>query len=154
MTARPGNPLAPYLGLAGLWLVLIAVVPPRADFPLNDDWIYAKVVHHLVETGQYESNPYGDPTFILQAYWGAAFVKLFGFSFDTLRISTLVLGLVAVWSACWCAVEAGLSRRWAFFCGLILLVNPVFMNLSYTFMTDVPLIALSGVAIAGFLRQP
>lgn len=146
------NPLAPYLALAAIWLLTISIVPPRGDFPLNDDWIYAKVVQHLADTGEFQSNPYADPTFIAQAYWGAAFVKLFGFSFDTLRLSTLVLGLVAIWSVCWCAIEAGLSRRWAFFCGLTLLVNPIMLNLSYTFMTDVPFVACFGLAVAAFTR--
>jgi 4-amino-4-deoxy-L-arabinose transferase-like glycosyltransferase len=152
MTARPANPLAPYLALTGVWLMIVTIVPPVADFPLNDDWIYAKVVQHLVDTGQYRSNPYSDPTFILQAYWGAAFVKLFGFSFDTLRLSTLLLGLIAAWATCWCAAEAALSRRWSFLCGLVLLVNPLFVNASYTFMTDVPFIAALAISTAGFLR--
>ncbi len=152
MPTRAAHPLAPYLALAGLWVLMLALVPPRANFPLNDDWIYAKIVQHLVETGEYQSNPYADPTFILQAYWGAAFVKVFGFSFDTLRLSTLVLGLAGVWAACWCAIEAGLSRAWAFLCGAVLLANPMYMSVSYAFMTDVPVLALSALAIAAFVR--
>lgn len=144
--------MAPYLALAALWLLTITIVPPRGDFPLNDDWMYAKVVQHLVETGQYQPTPYADPTFILQAYWGAAWAKVFGFSFETLRLSTLVLALVAIWAAHWAAREAGLNARWAFLVALTLLVNPLFMNLSYTFMTDVPFIALTLVSIAAYLR--
>jgi hypothetical protein len=149
---RPGNPLAPYLALAGLWLLTLTLVPPRGDFPLNDDWMYAKVVQHLVDTGRYEASPYADPTFILQAYWGAAFVKMLGFSFETLRASTLVLALVALWAGHWAAREAGLSARWAFLVALTLMVNPLFLNLSYTFMTDVPFLALSLLAGAAYLR--
>jgi len=149
---RPAGPLAPYMALAALWLLTISIVPPRGDFPLNDDWMYAKVVKNIVETGHYEANPYVDPTFILQAYWGAAFVKVFGFSFETLRISTLVLGLVALWSAHWAAREAGLMPRWAFLVALSLMVNPLFLNLSYTFMTDVPFITLTTLSAAAFLR--
>lgn len=151
-TPRAAAPIAPYMALAGIWLLTITIVPPRGDFPLNDDWMYAKVVQHLVETGEYQATPYADPTFILQAYWGAAFVKIFGFSFETLRVSTLVLGLVAVWAAHWAAREAGLTTRWAFLVALTLLVNPLFLNLSYTFMTDVPFLALSVLAGAAYLR--
>ncbi len=149
---RAAAPIAPYLALAGIWLLTLFIVPPRGNFPLNDDWMYAKVVQHLVETGDYQPTPYADPTFILQAYWGAAFVKIFGFSFETLRISTLILGLVAVWAAHWAAREAGLSTRWAFLVALTLLVNPLFLNLSYTFMTDVPFLALSVLAGGLYLR--
>ncbi len=151
-SSRTANPLAPYLALAALWLLTITIVPPRGNFPLNDDWMYAKVVQNLVDTGRYEANPYIDPTFILQAYWGAAFVKILGFSFEALRISTLVLALAALWAAHWCAREAGLNTRWAFLVALTLMVNPLFLNLSYTFMTDVPFIALTTLSAAAFLR--
>lgn len=141
------------MALAGIWLLTLTIVPPRGDFPLNDDFMYAKVVKHLMETGEYQPTPYADPTFILQAYWGAAFVKLLGFSFETLRISTLVLALVAVWAAHWAAREAGLTTRWAFLVALTLLVNPLFLNLSYTFMTDVPFLALCILSGAAYLRH-
>ncbi len=149
---RPTNPLAPYLVLAGLWLLTLTIVPPRGDFPLNDDWMYAKVVKHLVETGEYQSNPYIDPTFILQAYWGAGFVKIFGFSFETLRASSLLLALIAIWAAHWCAREAGLNARWALLVAIAVLVNPLFLNLSNTFMTDVPFLALCTLSAAAYLR--
>ena len=44
----------------------------------------------ILETGIYSGHPYSDALFVLQAYWGALFCKLFGFSFTVLRISTLI----------------------------------------------------------------
>ena len=67
-----------FFPLAALMLLTVAMVPPGGDFPLNDDWIYAKTVEGILETGAYEANPYGDPTLIAQAYWGALFCSVFG----------------------------------------------------------------------------
>lgn len=145
--------LRPYLIVAAVFLAVIWLVPPRGDFPLNDDWIYAKVTRHLVETGAYEPNLYGDPTFILQAAWGALFVKVFGFSFNALRLSTLPLALAGAWGAVWCAREAGVRGRWAALAGLAVLVNPIYLNLSYTYMTDVPFLALATLSGGAFLRS-
>lgn len=144
--------LQPYLVVTALFLLVLGLVPPRGNFPLNDDWIYAKVTQHFAETGEFAANPYGDPTFILQAAWGALFVHLFGFSFDTLRLSTLVLSLAGVWGTVWCAREMGVRGTGAALAGAIVLANPMYLNLSYTYMTDVPFIALSVLAGAAFTR--
>ena len=33
-----------------LWFVVIALINPVGDFPLNDDWCYAKSVKNYIET--------------------------------------------------------------------------------------------------------
>ena len=134
-----------FFPLAALMLITVALVPPRGDFPLNDDWIYAKTVEGILETGTYEANPYGDPTLIAQAYWGALFCDLFGYSYPVLRVSTLVLCLLGAWAAAHCARACGLPYGAALLSGGIFIANPFVLNLSYTFMTDVPFLALSTV---------
>jgi len=144
--------LAPYVLLTALFVAVILIVPPRGDFPLNDDWIYAKVVENLLDSGNYVASPYADPTFIAQGYWGAAFASLLEFNFENLRLSTLVLALGSVWSTCWAAREAGVNRNGALLAGAVLLANPIFLNVSYTFMTDVPFLCFATLSGAAFLR--
>ena len=36
------------------WGIAILLVNPLGEFPLNDDWGYARVVQQLVETGEYD----------------------------------------------------------------------------------------------------
>lgn len=142
-----------FLPLCGLLLLTVLLVPPRGDFPLNDDWIFATTVEGILETGSYTPNPYGDPTLIAQAYWGALFCKAFGYSYPMLRVSTLVLCLLGAWAAAHCARACGLPYGAALVSGGIFIANPFVLNLSYTFMTDVPFVALSTLSGLFFLRS-
>jgi hypothetical protein len=126
-------PLAPLLGLA----LLLLLVPPAGNFPVNDDWNHAGAVRALVEDGRLEIGPTTSATLVLQALWGAGFARLFGFSFETLRLATLVLAALALVGFALLLSELFGARR-AVLGALLLLFNPLFVNLSYSFMTDVP----------------
>jgi hypothetical protein len=145
------------LPFVGLLLVLVLLISPVGEFPLNDDWIYSKTVQHLLETGQYKAHPYLNATLIAQSYWGAMFCKIFGFRFTVLRISTLVLAFANAWAVAKSGMVLGFSRNLALLCGAIVATSPLVLQLSYSFMTDVPFLAMSN--LSGFfflkaLRQP
>lgn len=141
-----------FLPLFGLLVITLLFVPPRGDFPLNDDWIYAQTVQNIMETGRYEPNVYADPVYIVHAYWGALVCRVFGFSFTALRFSTLLVALLGSWLAARCAKEAGLDQASSLLIGLLLFANPIALNLSYTFMTDIPFLMLSTASGLLFLR--
>ena len=65
-----------------------------------------------------------------------------GFSFTALRFSTLTLGLVGIVGQYGLLRHLGADRRIATFGAALLAFNPFYMNLSYTFMTDIPFLAL------------
>ncbi|MCC6152621.1 MAG: glycosyltransferase family 39 protein [Candidatus Hydrogenedentes bacterium] len=140
------------LPLFALILFTILLVPPAGNFPLNDDWVYAIPVKTLLDGHGYEAHPYRAAYGLFQTYWGAAFCLLFGYSHTVLRISTLLLAAMAVWLTAKSSREIGASRNVALFCGAVLLANPLFMNLSYTFMTEVPYIALMAASGYFYLR--
>ncbi|MCC6797452.1 MAG: glycosyltransferase family 39 protein [Candidatus Hydrogenedentes bacterium] len=138
--------------LLALVFLTVLLVPPTGDFPLNDDWVYAIPVKTLLDGHGYVAHPYRAAYGIFQTYWGAAFCLIFGYSYTVLRVSTLVLAVVAVCLTAKCARELGASRNVALFCGAMLFANPLFMNLSYTFMTEVPYIALMAASGYFYLR--
>src|SRR5262245_37312638 len=146
-------PIVLLLGIAG---VVVYLVDPRGDFPLNDDWGYAQAVQRLLEEGEIRLTDFGSMTLLTQILWGAAFSKLWGFSFETLRASTLVLGLVGLLSWYGTLRELRVSRGLALLAVATLLANPLFLLLSHTFMTDVPFLGVSGAAtfflVRGFQR--
>jgi len=131
------------LPLVLLLLLTNLLVSPVGEFSLNDDWIHAKAVQRLLEEGQYRGHSYVAATLVAQAYWAALFCKIFGFSFTVLRVSTLVLSLVGAWAMARCGLALGLSRNLALLCGALVAINPLVLNLSYSFMTDVPFLAMS-----------
>ena len=143
-------PLPPAALIAAMALLLVAV-PPASDFPIADDWLYARMVKSLVELGQLQISPWSATTFVLQAYWGALFVQLFGFSHSVLRASTLLLGAVGV-LAFYLLLRELLDRWRALLGALLLLVNPLYVHLSYTFLTDIPFLALALCALVCYVR--
>ena len=141
------SPLLPLLALA----ILLLAVPPLGDFPVNDDWNHAAAVRGLVERGRLEIGPTTSASLYLQALWGAAFARVLGFSFDALRLSTLVLTALALVGFHRLLAELyGLGR--AVVGCLLLLFNPLFVNLGYSFMTDVPFLCLAVWSMAVYVR--
>jgi 4-amino-4-deoxy-L-arabinose transferase-like glycosyltransferase len=142
---------APPAVLALAMAALIAVVPPAGEFPINDDWNHAGAARSLFERGRLEVAATTSASLVLQAFWGSLFAHLFGFSFTTLRASTLVLAFAAV-AGCYVLLRDLLDPWRALLGALLLLFNPLFVNLSYSFMTDVPFLALAIWALVCYAR--
>jgi hypothetical protein len=80
------------LDMAFLVLIFVAsiiVVNPLGNFPLNDDWSFARAVQNLVERGDWRPTGFTSMPLITQSLWGTTFCLLAGFSFNALRFSTL-----------------------------------------------------------------
>ena len=88
-----------------------------------------------------------------QAYWGALFIKLFGFSFLALRLSTLPLAIGSVVLLYMLCREAGLPQRLALFGTLALALSPIFLICAVTFMTDIPALFLLLLSFYGYARM-
>lgn len=132
-----------YIGLLVLWLLLILIINPVGDFPLNDDWCYGKSVKTLQEEGFLKLYNWGEMTLVGQVYWGFLFTKIFGFSFTVLRWSTLVLGFASIVGIYELYKLANIPR-WVMLVGVLLcMMNPIFLSLSFSFMTDIPFYCLT-----------
>lgn len=125
-----------------LWIIVIVLVNPIGEFPLNDDWGYAKVVQRLVETGAYDPGTWPVMTLFTQVLWGSLFAGVFGFSFTALRISTLLLAILGSYWIFKSVRYQSHDRSWSWVTLLTLIFNPLYFNLSFTFMTDVPFTVL------------
>lgn len=137
--------------LVTVWAVMWWATEPLGEFPLNDDWVYAKSVNSILETGDFRLS-YSDANAFAQAYWGALFCLPFGFSFLALRISTCVLAAVGI-SAFYLLLREIGGRRWSALVGaLTLATNPLYLQLSDTYMTDVSFIALFSGSLWLYVR--
>ncbi len=126
------------LGLLLLWLVIIIIINPMGDFPLNDDWCYGKSVKTLLDEGYLKIYNWGEMTLVGHVYWGYFFTKVFGFSFTILRFSTLVMGFATILGIYELCKLANISRWVTLFGTVLCMMNPIFLSLSFSFMTDVP----------------
>lgn len=133
------------LVLTILWIVSIYIVNPSGNFPLNDDWAYARGIKTLVQDGQMVLDNWPAMTLIAQIGMGTIYCKLFGFSFEVLRWSTLVNSLLCC-GLFYFILRKITTLRLTLFTSLVLFFNPIFFSLSFTFMTEVHFIlALMGI---------
>ena len=80
------------------FLLSVLLINPLRETAMEDDWAYALTVRHVLTSGEYRLHDWLVANMPFQAYWGALFASLGGYSFAMLRLSTLVLaaiGLVA-----------------------------------------------------------
>lgn len=135
-----------------LWLLLLVIIDPRGDFPINDDWVYAYPVKSLLEHGRFEFLSPFAANLLLQVLWGYLFCLPDHFSFTSLRISTLVLGFTALIST-YRLLKEGIKDKFIISLGVLLvLLNPLFLPLAYSFMTDIPFLAFILAGIFFYIR--
>lgn len=128
--------------LFGVFLIAECVIQPFGNFPLNDDWSYAKSVLILKDEGRLDIGFWPAMTLASHIYWGFLFVKVFGFSFFILRLSTLVSAVIGLLTLYKLVLRVSNDKIIAFISCLTLLLNPLFLNMSNTFMTDINFLTL------------
>jgi hypothetical protein len=123
---------------AGILLLAIGLIRPYGECGVNDDWSYTKTALDLAQTGQLRYNGWAAAMLGAQAYWGAVFIKLFGFSFLVTRLSTLPLALGCSLLIYALHRRAQLSAALSIFGTLTVTLSPLFIPHAVTFMTEVP----------------
>lgn len=136
-----------------LWAIAILIIGPFGDFPLNDDWHYGLPVLHLYNEGVYSIDSAFAPNIFFHVAWGFLFCKIGGsFDFTWLRYSVIFWGIAATLSFYALLRHQELKPNKAFGVALLLFFNPVFFLLSFSFMTDVPFLALSILSILFYVH--
>jgi hypothetical protein len=143
--------------IAAVWAAIALAIGPFVDIPVNDDWMFGGSVAALL-AGEGLRVPGAFHGIIVsplltQTPWGALFCLPFGFSFIALRVSTLTFGLFGLAILFAVLRQAGCRRPLAVTAALALAVNPLFVALSGTFMTDVPLTVLMLAAVYAFTQS-
>ncbi len=133
--------------MAGVFLIGGWWVQPLRDVPIIDDWTYAWSVEHLLKTGELRIAEISSVYPVAQILWGTLFAQVFGFSFGVLRISTAVLAFLGCVAFYFTLIELGCSRLWSTVGAVAVAVHPVYFSLAFSYMTDVPVTALSMAAL-------
>ena len=124
--------------LCALTLPLAALaIRPVVEMGLCDDWSYIKTVQILAQTGHVVYNGWATAMLGWQLYLGAIFVKLFGFSFTIVRASILPIAMATAFLSQRTLVRAGINDWNASLGTLVLVVSPLFLPLTFSFMTDI-----------------
>jgi hypothetical protein len=119
---------------------------------VGDDGPYILMAQALANTGHIVYNGWGAAMMLLQLYLGAAFIKLFGFSFTTVRMSTLLASVVTALLIQRTLVRVGIQERTATLGTLALVLSPVYLIMSATFMSDITGLLAIVLCLYGCLR--
>jgi 4-amino-4-deoxy-L-arabinose transferase-like glycosyltransferase len=136
----------PLLAIIGFFVLACLLVSPLKNVGVIDDWTYAWSVEHFLRTGRIAILDWSAHYPIFQTIWGSGFARVFGFSFGVLRISTIVLAIVGCMALYLTLRELEFDRSRSLLGTLVLAANPVFFVLSFSFMTDVPFLAMMNLA--------
>jgi hypothetical protein len=117
-----------------------------------DDFSYIWSARVLADTGHIAYNGWGAMMLGWQLYWGALFIKLFGFSFNVLHASGLVLAMATAALTQRVLVRLGNTEWNSTIATLCLTSSPVFLPLCFSFMSDVPSFMCMLVCLYGCLR--
>ena len=140
-----------YFFLLAVFSVIFLIMLPFKDQLFSEDFAYAQSVRHLINTGDLKLSERVAPTSITLIVWGAIFTKIFGFSLANLHLSVVVLVpflLIALYKL---FNLTGCGKQKSLIFSLFFLSIPWILQLSYTFLSDVPFLTLEVLAILFYL---
>ncbi len=133
-------------------LFCVLATRPFVSMGINDDWSYIWSARVLADTGRLIYNGWGAMPLGWMAYLGALSIKLFGFSFTIARSSVMIVSLLCAALMQRVFVRTGASESTATIATLTLVLSPMFLPLSFTFMTDIPALFVLVLCIYCCLR--
>ena len=129
------------------------VARPYVNMSLCDDGPYILMARMLAVTGHIFYNGFATAMLGWQLYLGAAFIKLFGFSFTSVRMSTLFIAVIMAFFLQRTLVRSGITERNATIGTLALVLSPLYLMLSVTFMSDITGLFAIVLCLYGCLRS-
>lgn len=103
-----------------------------------DDWSYIESARVFARTGHFAYNGWATAMLGWQIGWGSLFIRLFGFSFEAVKLSTLPLAAASIFLFYKIQTRFGITPRNAIIGALTLALSPLFLPLAASFMSDVP----------------
>ena len=136
--------------VAAAWAVVdFSVGLSRQEFPLSDDFSFGRLAFRFAHGGGIRYDGWPSMPLLGQWVWAMPFIRVLGNSFVTLRLASVVLtglGLVATFDLL--RSEPGVSVRAAAFGAAAIAFNPYIFVLSGTFLSDLPALSFSLIALA------
>ncbi|MBD3366363.1 hypothetical protein GF360_03440 [candidate division WWE3 bacterium] len=130
------NPLTITLAL---YILAILLVSPWGNHAVNDDWDF--YIHtRLFSQGIFAKNRLIDTAFVLQGLLGILWTKLFGFSFLSLRILTILFSFAFLFGAYKTLQKLQPKKTKKTLTALTLLTiifNPLFFTSALSYMTEI-----------------
>ncbi|MGK2859528.1 MAG: ArnT family glycosyltransferase [Thermoanaerobaculia bacterium] len=137
---------------AAALLACILFVGPRGEFPLNDDWNFALTTWKFVDSGEFVYSRFTAMTLKLQVLWGALWTIALGKSHEVLRFSSLALFVLSTVVVNRWLARLGVDGGMRVVATAAFAFHPVLFWSAFTFMTQVPFLFCSVLALWAFHR--
>lgn len=121
-----------------IFIVIVLLINPHGNFPLNDDWVYGHTVQSLLYEHKLDFYEFTGPILIAQTFYGFIISFFTGFSYNLLRLSTLLFSILSIIILYLILEKNTANKKINLFACLLFLFNPILINTSFTFLTDVP----------------
>jgi hypothetical protein len=130
------------IGAAVGWYALaLAVLHPLANGPVADSWIYNESVRWFRASGEFRFPGYTENMPVAQVIYGAAWGSIFGISAVSLDLANVFLAIIAALLLYALAMRCG-ARSWqALAAAGLLICNPCYLFLSFSFMSEISFLA-------------
>ena len=130
------------LTAAGLIIIGYAIVlitaSPLANAPVVDSWLYARVVRDFTNSGNIRFPGFSQAMPFAQILYGALWAKLFGMGDRSLDLSVASLGTAGAIFLYLLMRRSGADHYNSLFALALLVFNPCYLFLSFSFMTEIP----------------
>lgn len=142
------------LGLLLLaYLGLIGFIAPYGEFPFNDDWAYSIPLDLWMDGNGFRIPDFVSPALVGQLLWSLPWMVVNGeFSYSVAAGSVTGLCMLSLSFLPVFFRRLGFSMVHTFFIMCVLALGPVFLVLSFTYMTDVPFCMLTLIALLVYTR--
>ena len=143
----------PVLVLLGAWAaILISIAPVKQDFPLGDDWAFARGALRFAQGEGIHYSKWASMPQLGQWLWSWPFVRLIGPPHFALRLSVIVLSWLGVVAFYDLLRQQKLASALCGFAACVLALNPYIFVSQGTYMTDIPALAFALMALSCYSR--
>jgi hypothetical protein len=143
----------------GAWLagfvfcLCVLLIWPVCESGINDDWSVVRSAQVFAQTGHIHFNAWEAPLCLWNIWTGGLAIRILGFSYFVVRLSTALQALVLVLLFQRCCVRSGLPERMATFVTLCLTLSPVFLGCGTQAMSDIVGLLSLVTCLYGCLRS-
>ena len=136
----------------GWYVFALAILHPLTDAPVVDSWLYGSAVRRFLRTGEIRFAGYTQAMPIAQVIYGVAWSRAFGANSVSLEISVVMLAVLCGVMFHALAIKSGAPRWQALAATGLLICNPCFTFLSFSFMTEIPFLTMLVAAHLAFAK--
>ncbi len=136
-----------------IFVVTELIINPIGNFPINDDWVYGKVLNTLITNHFIDTRIWGGASMVTHIFYGKVWTNIFGFSFTVLRFSILVTAFFGLVFFYFLLNDFVVKEKQKALVGVLMVwFNPLFVSLANSYMTDVPFVSFVIMGLYFYLK--